>query len=51
MHISLTDPDFGYYTTKRNIFHKGGDFSTSPEFRQLFGEVFSYMIKAYWDMD
>jgi len=40
MNISLTDSEHGYYTTKDKIFNKGGDFTTSPEVSQLFGEVF-----------
>ena len=39
MHLCLADPEYGYYTTKEEIFNKGGDFTTSPEISQMFGEV------------
>lgn len=32
-------PGFGYYSTKQTIFNKGGDFTTSPEISQMFGEM------------
>lgn len=32
-------PQFGYYSTKETIFNKGGDFTTSPEISQMFGEM------------
>jgi SAM-dependent MidA family methyltransferase len=34
----LTNPTVGYYT-QRNVFGAAGDFTTSPEVSQLFGEV------------
>ena len=39
MDAALLDPEFGYYTKRPKIFNKGGDFTTSPEISQLFGEV------------
>lgn len=39
MEIGLMDPKFGYYSTKDTIFNKGGDFTTSPEISQMFGEM------------
>ncbi|CAI2367679.1 unnamed protein product [Moneuplotes crassus] len=39
MHLCLADPQYGYYTTKDVIFNKGGDFTTSPEISQMFGEI------------
>ncbi len=39
MHLCLADPEFGYYTTKSVIFNRGGDFTTSPEISQMFGEI------------
>ena len=39
----LTNPQFGYYMN-RDVFGKQGDFTTSPEVSQLFGEVSSVVI-------
>ena len=32
-------PEYGYYQSKETIFNKGGDFTTSPEISQMFGEM------------
>jgi len=31
MELGLMHPEHGYYSTKKKIFNKGGDFTTSPE--------------------
>lgn len=45
----LTNPSAGYYTT-RNVFGEAGDFITSPEISQLFGEVHASLILNFWTM-
>jgi hypothetical protein len=39
MELGLMHPEHGYYSTKDKIFNKGGDFTTSPEISQMFGEM------------
>ena len=39
MELGLMHPEHGYYSTKEKIFNKGGDFTTSPEISQMFGEM------------
>ncbi len=47
MNICLYDKDYGYYTTKEHIFGDKGDFITSPEISQMFGEIIGiWMFKA-----
>jgi SAM-dependent MidA family methyltransferase len=41
MEISLYHKDYGYYTSKKQIFGKNGDFITSPINSSLFGESIS----------
>lgn len=44
MELGLSHPEHGYYSTKDRIFNKGGDFTTSPEISQMFGESLGIWI-------
>ena len=47
MELALMHPQYGYYSTKDKIFNKGGDFTTSPEISQMFGESLGiWMVQA-----
>ena len=47
MSLALTHPQYGYYTN-HNPFGKDGDFVTSPEISQMFGEILGAWIAHSW---
>lgn len=44
----LFNPKYGYYTTKK-IFGADGDFITSPEISQVFGELIGIWCASFWE--
>jgi len=47
MRLCLTHPTYGYYIS-RDPLGAGGDFVTSPEISQMFGELIGLWIAAVW---
>ncbi|KAF0853045.1 mitochondrial Complex I (CI) assembly protein NDUFAF7/MidA [Andalucia godoyi] len=47
MREALTNPRYGYYMN-RDVFGKEGDFTTSPEISQLFGEMVGIWCVSLW---
>lgn len=51
MRQCLTSPDGGYYTSQtqgKEQFGQKGDFITSPEISQIFGELLGIWLVAEW---
>ncbi|KAJ2863880.1 hypothetical protein GGI22_001851 [Coemansia erecta] len=49
MQLALTSPIGGYYT-RGQVFGREGDFVTSPEISQMFGEVVAVWYVLHWEM-
>ena len=52
MSEALTNPTYGYYTktsSKDAVFGKSGDFTTSPEISQIFGELLGVWCATIWE--
>jgi NADH dehydrogenase [ubiquinone] 1 alpha subcomplex assembly factor 7 len=47
METCLSHPDHGYYMN-RDVFGSAGDFITSPEISQLFGEMVGVWVASLW---
>jgi len=43
----LLNPKFGYYMN-RDVFGKAGDFITSPEISQMFGELIGMNLVSHY---
>ncbi len=48
MALCLQHPEHGYYTT-RDPLGASGDFTTSPEISQMFGELLGVWTVATWE--
>lgn len=49
MTVALTHPVHGYYMRREEVFGRGGDFVTSPEVSQVFGELIGVWCVACWE--
>ena len=48
MTLCLTHPEYGYYTSSADPFGRKGDFTTSPEISQMFGEIVGIWVLTEW---
>lgn len=48
MRQCLTHPEYGYYTTRDPLDSTTGDFITSPEISQVFGEMIGVWLYSVW---
>lgn len=48
MELCLSHPEFGYYSTGKNVLGRAGDFTTSPEISQVFGELIGLWCAHLW---
>ena len=49
MNLALYHPDYGYYTSDREIFGESGDFTTASEMGDLFGTVLAMKISHLFE--
>ena len=49
MTAALTHPAHGYYMQRSEVFGRRGDFITSPEVSQVFGELLGVWCVATWE--
>ena len=49
MELALADPEHGYYMN-RDPFGAAGDFTTSPEISQMFGELIGLWAAEVWTL-
>ncbi|KAJ2156921.1 hypothetical protein GGF46_004858 [Coemansia sp. RSA 552] len=50
MQLALTSPVGGYYTQGKDVFGRSGDFVTSPEISQMFGEIMAVWYVLHWEI-
>jgi SAM-dependent MidA family methyltransferase len=50
MAMALYDPDFGYYSSQRDVLGREGDYLTSPEVSPLFGAMVGRQLRDIWQV-